>query len=197
MTSNRSDNTNNDHSKSIIPLGFESMAHPIFFKYKKPTMKNDKSDRIEGIEFNFNAEGSTDRNVDTSKDNKDQVNNIDIDAFHAVQCSVCLTEVEDQTTLVDCCHVFCFDCIMAWFEIRQNCPICKVSSNHIIKSCSISKNHPFGVQVFKIMDSNREKEIKSSAVLATTLNISIRKHLSVNELLINCDTNNKKKFKQS
>lgn len=43
----------------------------------------------------------------------------------AAQCSICLEEVEDCTTALNCRHVFCYDCITHWLLLHNRCPLCR------------------------------------------------------------------------
>lgn len=42
------------------------------------------------------------------------------------KCSICLTtEINDPTALSDCIHLFCFNCIQEWLNMKPECPLCK------------------------------------------------------------------------
>ena len=49
-------------------------------------------------------------------------------------CSVCLCPIEEPTTLVQCQHIFCFDCIRFWFKKDNRCPLCKQKSTSFIRT---------------------------------------------------------------
>lgn len=39
-------------------------------------------------------------------------------------CSIC-TEVITDTATLNCQHVFCYDCILAWCKQTNTCPLCR------------------------------------------------------------------------
>lgn len=43
----------------------------------------------------------------------------------AAQCSICLDNIEDRTTVSNCRHVFCYDCISHWLLQHNRCPLCR------------------------------------------------------------------------
>lgn len=42
-----------------------------------------------------------------------------------MKCSICMEDIETQTELDSCRHVFCFRCIRRWSETNTQCPICQ------------------------------------------------------------------------
>lgn len=42
-------------------------------------------------------------------------------------CGICLYPFLRPITLMKCRHSFCYDCAKKWFDIRENCPLCKSS----------------------------------------------------------------------
>ena len=44
------------------------------------------------------------------------------------QCAVCLSPHTHKSRLI-CGHVFCYNCILAWSELKFECPLCKQRFN--------------------------------------------------------------------
>lgn len=44
---------------------------------------------------------------------------------NTTKCAICLDKVTTQGVLDKCKHLFCFDCIIAWAEKENTCPLCK------------------------------------------------------------------------
>jgi len=39
-------------------------------------------------------------------------------------CSICLKQIKNKLTL-NCSHSFCFDCLIKWLSIKNNCCLCR------------------------------------------------------------------------
>lgn len=193
---------------SIIPKGFELTAHPIFRHYKPKCERNDKlldissSSQIPLVFLN----GYEDLHVGSSIDNNqnsivlsDTRDSGSSSQSHVssqsqlkpntsptygyddddARCVICFEDITELTTIVDCTHSFCFECIMAWFEIKTACPICTTISKFIVKRCEVSTRHPHGFKILKIYsnqsDSTSNTFVKDD-VKKSKLKIAIAKH---------------------
>lgn len=85
---------------SIVPKGFESTAHPIFFNYERPKIKKQELTEIR----NF----------------KEMISSLD------TKCAICLSTFCDPVTICGCTHSFCKDCLERWLVVTENCPLCKL-----------------------------------------------------------------------
>ena len=87
--------------KRIIPPRFGISAHPVFREYCIPVtvVLKVSEDRIPARCEPTMQEKSV--------------------------CPICLNEVYQATMLLDCHHSFCGNCLMAWFRIKLECPLCK------------------------------------------------------------------------
>lgn len=56
------------------------------------------------------------------------------------KCPICLAEMKDPTALSDCIHLFCFDCIQEWLNMKPECPLCKQSPNDLKHFLRIGSN---------------------------------------------------------
>lgn len=45
--------------------------------------------------------------------------------FDEGQCAICLSVPQVDVTFPPCGHAFCFECIIHWCKIKEECPICK------------------------------------------------------------------------
>ncbi|KAN0030853.1 hypothetical protein ACTA71_009498 [Dictyostelium dimigraforme] len=48
------------------------------------------------------------------------------------RCSICLSDIENQTKNNQCNHIYCFDCIFNWVKSNDSCPLCKVKIKELI-----------------------------------------------------------------
>ena len=42
-------------------------------------------------------------------------------------CSICLDEINEETTKLNCVHTFHTKCIDTWFKRSHRCPLCRKS----------------------------------------------------------------------
>lgn len=133
-------------NNSLVPAGFLSTAHPVFFDYMPPCVevevydnnrnnsllqkKNDDSCNLTRSE---DAPSNTHQQFmsSTCARNTSSRSSIPIDPEH---CSICLSPHSTPITLVSCYHSFCRDCILVWFRKKAQCPLCKSTSNHFVQS---------------------------------------------------------------
>lgn len=85
---------------SLVPEGFEPVAHPMFFSYNTPTRQ-----LVYTMETNPAATPVT--------------------TLEPNNCSICLTSLTDPVTLYPCNHVYCLCCISPWLDRIRSCPLCK------------------------------------------------------------------------
>ncbi|KAM9999270.1 hypothetical protein ACTFIZ_002816 [Dictyostelium cf. discoideum] len=50
------------------------------------------------------------------------------------RCSICLSDIENQTKNNQCNHIYCFDCIFNWVKSNDSCPLCKVKIKELINN---------------------------------------------------------------
>ncbi|KAM9968452.1 hypothetical protein ACTFIW_002890 [Dictyostelium discoideum] len=50
------------------------------------------------------------------------------------RCSICLSDIENQTKNNQCNHIYCFDCIFNWVKNNDSCPLCKVKIKELINN---------------------------------------------------------------
>ena len=110
--------------RSIVPEGFESLAHDVFRNYIDPLpvpfLLLDKGDCS-------TSDSGSPANTDTKTETSDHV--------ITVCCPICLQSVLDPVTLLGCNHLFCKECITKWFRTKIQCPLCKTSCCHFIQPC--------------------------------------------------------------
>lgn len=45
-----------------------------------------------------------------------------------MECPVCLNDIiDEELCLLDCKHVFCYNCLNSWLDIKRECPLCRVA----------------------------------------------------------------------
>lgn len=139
---------------SIVPVGFELTAHPVFFHFK-PLIRS-KSPKQEPLSIPSSSHGKV-----PVKQNK-------ISEGDEVICGICLEMPKDPATLGSCSHSFCFECIMQWFHIKTACPICTAQTKYIVKTCEYSQRHPRGVKIMRLMsETSGENRPSDHDVLCT------------------------------
>ena len=133
--------------KSIIPNGFASTSHPIFFNYVPPLLLPDSINinSIEGSEnqSNFATKSkSRKRLLPTNDSSSIGVNKClkEARSIRNLECSICLSNFCRPVTIVSCRHTFCIECLTIWFRTKVSCPLCKSSGAHFV-----GVNHELGV----------------------------------------------------
>eukprot|EP00981_Chlorochromonas_danica_P004715 scaffold954_cov173-Ochromonas_danica.AAC.1 len=109
---------------SIIPEGFQSTSHPIFFKFKPPLLPSPPPPPPPPIELPSIPNNQDDDN-DTAVSHENNGREVD----EVRRCPICLSTIYDPVTIISCHHSFCYDCINAWFSHQTKCPLC--NSRHI------------------------------------------------------------------
>lgn len=99
------------------------------------------------------------------------------------ECSVCKNEIIDTTSLSDCCHEFCYDCIVGWLTKGSGpfCPMCKTPVSFIQRKGTDEK---ITVQQIK---SEGEPAATASEDLVTEKRIVSRKIRSCRRLMNQID----------
>lgn len=52
-------------------------------------------------------------------------------------CTICLKKIKVPCKPDNCSHIFCKRCLTKWRNINQNCPICRIGFNKIIKIINV------------------------------------------------------------
>lgn len=110
--------------RSIVPEGFESLAHDVFRNYIDPLP----------VPFLLLDKGDC-STPDSGSPAKSDTKNETSDHVITVRCPICLQSVLDPVTLLGCNHLFCKECITKWFRTKIQCPLCKISCCHFIQPC--------------------------------------------------------------
>ena len=108
-------------SKNLVPVGFETTTHSIFFNYQPPQFSMPQQI----------AQDLTNVFIPPVTVNQEDSQICD----HNTTCAICLSTMNYPITLI-CKHSFCNDCIMSWFHINNTCPVCKGDGKYIVKSVS-------------------------------------------------------------
>jgi hypothetical protein len=125
---------------SIVPPGFELTAHPVFFRYK-PSIVCEKI--TQAVEISPQNSPSSRRPTEVTLHGSNEED--------AAICGICLDSYKDPTTLGNCSHSFCFECIVQWFHVKTACPTCTVQTAYIIRTCEFSQRHPRGFKVMRLV----------------------------------------------
>jgi hypothetical protein len=136
--------------RSIVPEGFESLAHEIFRNYSDP------------LPAPFLLRGSSDCTNESSSPSKSDAESETSDLGITVRCPICLQSVLDPVTLLGCNHLFCKECITKWFQTKIECPLCKISCHHFIQSCD-EKEEQFHLWQTALAEGSSSKLSLSSA----------------------------------
>ncbi|CAG7720230.1 unnamed protein product [Allacma fusca] len=60
-------------------------------------------------------------------------------AEEKAKCAICLGDLQNRSYSNNCCHQFCFGCLLEWSKVKPECPLCKSSFTsiyHNIRSIS-------------------------------------------------------------
>jgi hypothetical protein len=116
-------------TRYIVPRGFESTAHKIFFEFVKPPSELNVSHTKE-LEYEICDAQSV---PDTSPCN---------------QCPICLSDYTIPVTIVTCTHSYCMECLLLWYAKKIQCPLCKTSGRLFVRNDDLSVDR--GVKVFSV-----------------------------------------------
>lgn len=126
--------------RSIVPIGFEVTAHPIFFQFdvlSPSTSSYSTPLRLPNVRECDSAtckpaSREKKEGLDTPELKSNNVPHIrDLDD---TTCPICLSPFTNPVTIVSCCHAFCHACLMKWYRVRIACPLCKCSGNYFLES---------------------------------------------------------------
>jgi hypothetical protein len=127
---------------------------------------------------------------------------------HETICAICLENCNDDTrhpvTLIDCGHFFCGVCLLTWFALKLECPMCKSGTCcqflQYARSCgSADRHHPQGrddVEELLLWDPNPEFSSDSESNDAQTNSTNCTNSRSTDSVRTrkrsrgNVDTNN-------
>lgn len=110
--------------RSIIPQGFEKTSHPIFRTFVPPIALPE-----------ICQPGSAETQDEQKQQDKQGVPHVTDDVSEETVCPICLGVIVDHATLVHCKHHFCAKCLLAWYKVRVNCPVCKQSGCFFLNGC--------------------------------------------------------------
>lgn len=114
-------------ARRIVPKGFESTAHKVFFEFVKPPSElqlGNIVDLIDTSETTFSEDSPCN------------------------QCPICLSDYNTPVTLVSCTHSYCMECLLLWYAKKIQCPLCKTSGRLFVRSDDLSSDR--GVRVFAV-----------------------------------------------
>jgi hypothetical protein len=57
------------------------------------------------------------------------------------ECGICLEPLVKKTTLSNCKHAYCWECIVQWADITNQCPLCKVRDFMIVQNLTFCSRH--------------------------------------------------------
>ena len=136
--------------RSIVPEGFESLAHDVFRNYSDP------------LPAPFLLRDSSDCTNESGSPSKSDAESETSDLGITVRCPICLQSVLDPVTLLGCNHLFCKECITKWFQTKIECPLCKIPCHHFIQSCD-GKEEQFHLWQTALAEGSSSKLSLSSA----------------------------------
>ncbi|EFA85479.1 hypothetical protein PPL_01436 [Heterostelium album PN500] len=99
-------------------------------------------------------------------------------------CSICLSEIENETKVIICNHHFCLKCIQGWIKNKIECPLCKsVSENKYIDVEPPAKPHPSKVEAdLACLDhSYFAEEINKLIVMSQAIAFKVENTPSINQ----------------
>ena len=99
-------------------------------------------------DYNFQVEANDIDNFQKKLKSKKQ---IDLKKTNLIQCNVCYDKIKTYG-LINCGHIYCFNCISNWSKQTNDCPLCKVKFNVIKKIDGDNK------EFIKVEDSNIQVE---------------------------------------
>lgn len=99
---------------SIVPVGFEVSAHPVFFSFVPPPVE------LFIIDQRVTQEVVVVTTAATTASTQQQT------------CPICLQIFDNPVTLTGCHHSFCMECLLAWFRTRKACPLCNNESTYCV-----------------------------------------------------------------
>ncbi len=108
--------------KNLVPERFRSTAHPIFRDFTCPLV-------FHSIVADMSS--CSEKVFPETKKRKTELNFND---GEALKCPICLNICSDQpVTLVSCTHSFCSECLLSWFRLKTECPLCKSSDARFVQ----------------------------------------------------------------
>jgi hypothetical protein len=76
----------------------------------------------------FRRKNSDSKSGQTIESNVKKSNDNQIDK----NCSICLNQIEIRAKTNTCGHSFCYECIKQWLKKNKNCPLCRMSFDHLV-----------------------------------------------------------------
>lgn len=101
------------------PTGFEQTAHPIFFQsLRHKQRKRVIFTKINTIPHDQAGESETSFHIDD------------------IICPICLGNMDEIALQCNCAHAFCKNCIIAWYDLQDICPLCKLVTDYVmVENC--------------------------------------------------------------
>ena len=62
-----------------------------------------------------------------------QVDKLYVIGFLNAPCSICFNPLKTPTRIIPCNHIFCKSCLKLWYKSNNNCPLCRITIDKIIK----------------------------------------------------------------
>lgn len=97
--------------------------------------------------------------------------------FDNGQCAICLDQMEETKSKLQCGHVFCFECLMSWCRVKLECPTCRTSFTNfqlsirdLNISTSITARHNNENWMFNIHERDSPESLRT--VLSTVGRVS-------------------------
>ena len=56
----------------------------------------------------------------------------DTEEHYDNKCSICLEIFKEKTKPLECRHIYCNECIMAWTKFSNVCPLCKIEMSMLL-----------------------------------------------------------------
>ena len=89
--------------------------------------------------------------------------------FDSGQCAICLDQMEETKSKLQCGHVFCFECLMSWCRVKLECPTCRTSFTNFqlsirdlnISTSSITARHNNENWMFEIHEPDTPESLRS------------------------------------
>mmetsp|Transcript_739 Transcript_739/g.942 ORF Transcript_739/g.942 Transcript_739/m.942 type:complete len:226 (+) Transcript_739:87-764(+) len=194
-------------SRSIVPRGFESVAHPIFFNYTPPFQDEAEQARVERIDFDEKKENAgcstqqlTNRregeehlgqsgqsnpfqpNTKNGENDEEDISHCEkeLDDRFDTTCAICLSSMREPVTICSCGHSFCKACLMAWYrQVPQapSCPKCKEVCHYFVQGEGKAREESPPAKTTSLFAVNLQRPSKPPQVEQLKKAIQIQKQI--------------------
>lgn len=168
-------------SRSIVPSGFETTSHKIFFEYINPvteiTLQKESSSSLRQKSLqkkrkirSTSPDQSSATEMTSTQLSSTNSSSSSLKTYQDI-CSICLSSYDNPVTLVSCHHSYCLSCLLLWLNKKPLCPLCKSDGSYFIQSnrYSTSKDD------IKLLSINPKPRSISKARLEEIIQIHRRK----------------------